>query len=130
MALKIFESARKSAWAGRDFVVEALNAQVHELGAKLDATSGSLRAVSTELRGDAIAASVAPVVDQTQSAVERAARYLRESDVERIAVDLEAFSRSRPVTATLIATVVGFSVSRAVKASSARRSDASGLQTS
>jgi len=128
VALKIFGSAQKSAWAGRDFVVGQLNAQVHELGAKLDATSSSLGAVSAELRRDPIVASVAPVVDQTQSAVERAARYLKESDVERIAIDLETFSRSRPVAATLIATLVGFSVSRAVKASSARRSDASGLQ--
>jgi hypothetical protein len=130
VALKIFESAQKSAWAGRDFVVGALNAQVHELGAKLGATSGRLQVVSTELRGDPIAASIAPVVDGTQSAVERAARYLRESDIERISVDLETFSRSRPITATLIATLVGFSASRAVKASSARRSDASGSQTS
>jgi hypothetical protein len=101
---------------------------VHELGAKLDATAGSLGAVSAELRGDPIVASIAPIVDQTQAAIERAAGYLRESDVERIAIDLESFSRSRPVTATLIATLVGFSVSRAVKASSARRSDASGFQ--
>jgi len=41
--------------------------------------------------------------------------------VERIAVDLEAFSRERPLTATLVATLVGFAVSRAIKASSVRR---------
>jgi len=127
VALKIFESVRKSAWAGRDFVVGALDAQVHALGAKLEGTSGSLGAVATELRGDPIVAPVAPVVDQTQAAVQRAARYLKESDVERIAVDLETFSRTRPVVSTAIATLVGFSVSRAIKASSARRSDASGL---
>ena len=125
LADKLVVSARKSLTDGRDLVLERLNDQVRDYAGMLQATSGRLKSVSHELRDDPLVAPIAPLVDQAQSAVERSATYLHEHRVDEIAVDLERFSRTRPITATLIATLVGFSVSRAVKASSIRRFDAS-----
>jgi hypothetical protein len=117
----LLETARKSATSAREFALGQLDDQVRALAARLRSTSASLNAVAEQLKKDPFVAPAAPLVEQAEVAVERAATYLDSRGAERIAVDLEAFSRQRPVTATLVATLVGFAVSRAIKASSVRR---------
>jgi hypothetical protein len=108
----LLESARRSIASAREFA------------AKLHATSGNLHAVTGRLRSDPFVAPVAPLVEQAEAGISRAARYLDGRGVERIAVDIETFSRERPIAATLIATAAGFALSRAIKASSLRRGEA------
>jgi hypothetical protein len=120
----LVESARKSVASAREFALDQIDGQVGEFAAKLHATSGNLHAVTSRLRSDPFVAPVAPLVEQAEAGISRAALYLDGRGVERIAVDIETFSRERPIAATLIATVAGFALSRAIKASSLRRGEA------
>ncbi|MBD5633338.1 MAG: hypothetical protein IAI49_02565 [Candidatus Eremiobacteraeota bacterium] len=129
IATTLADSARKSVSAARAFALGQIDGQVKAFAEKLRATSGSLNGVSASLRTDPIVASVAPLVDQAEAAVGRFATYLDERGVDRIAIDLEAFSRANPIAATLAATLVGFTISRAVKASSVRRFESSDSAT-
>jgi stage V sporulation protein SpoVS len=125
VATRFVDSARSSVEAARDFALGQIDDQIHEVAAKLRTTSGSLGAMTEQLRKDPFIAAAAPFIEQAETAVAGAAAYLEERGIDRIAVDVETFSRERPITATLVATLVGFAVSRAVKASSVRRYESS-----
>ena len=122
---RLVESARKSATSALDFALAQLDGQVRALAARLRSTSDNLSAVGEQLKGDPLVAPVALLVDRAEIAALRAARYLDSRGVRRIAGDVEAFGRERPVTAALIATRVGFAAARAIKASSVRRFETS-----
>jgi hypothetical protein len=85
--------------------------------------------MTAELRSDPIMAPLAPLVEQAEGAFAKAATYLEGRGVDKIVLDVETLSRKRPVAATLVATLVGFAFSRAVKASSAKRFDATDLES-
>ena len=123
MFASLIDSAQKSASSARDYALSRVNGQVDEFAGKLKTTSGSLHGMTAQLRADPIVAPVAPLFEQAELAFGRAASYLDGRGVDKIALDVESFSRNRPVAATLVATLVGFAVSRAVKASSVRRSE-------
>jgi len=58
--------------------------------------------------------------------MDRAARYLRESDLEALLRDLEVFARRRPGAFVGGALVAGFVMARIVKSADDRRSPAAG----
>jgi hypothetical protein len=126
-ASKLMDSAQKSASSARDYAIGRANGQVGEFAAKLRTTSGSLHGMTSQLRSDPLIAPVAPLVEQAEGAFSKAASYLETRGVDKILLDVESLSRNRPVAATLVATLVGFAVSRAVKASSVKRYDATDL---
>jgi hypothetical protein len=121
------DSAQKSASSARDYAIGRANGQVGEFAAKLRTTSSSLHGMTSQLRSDPLIAPVAPLVEQAEGAFAKAANYLENRGVDKILLDVETLSRNRPVAATLVATLVGFAVSRAVKASSVKRYDATDL---
>jgi hypothetical protein len=121
------DSAQKSASSARDYAIGRANGQVGEFAAKLRTTSSSLHGMTSQLRSDPLIAPVAPLVEQAEGAFAKAANYLENRGVDKILLDVETLSRNRPVDATLVATLVGFAVSRAVKASSVKRYDATDL---
>ena len=121
-ATKLLDTAQKSAASAREYALTRVNGQVTDFASKLRTTKGNLHEMTAQVKADPIIAPVAPLVEQAESAVDRAATYFDGRGVDRIALDVETFSRERPVAATLVATIVGFAVSRAVKASSVRRS--------
>jgi hypothetical protein len=123
LATTLVDSARKSASAAGTFALGQLDAQVREFAGKLRATSGSLTAMTKQLRADPIISSAAPLMEQAEVAISGAAAYLESRGVGTIAIDLEKLSRSRPIEATLVASLLGFALSRAVKASSMRRNE-------
>ncbi len=126
-ASKLMDSAQKSASSARDYAIGRANGQVGEFAAKLRTTSSSLHGMTSQLRSDPLIAPVAPLVEQAEGAFAKAANYLENRGVDKILLDVETLSRNRPVAATLVATLVGFAVSRAVKASSVKRYDATDL---
>ncbi len=126
-ASKLMDSAQKSASSARDYAIGRANGQVGEFAAKLRTTSSSLHGMTSQLRSDPLIAPVAPLVEQAEGAFAKAANYLENRGVDKILLDVETLSRNRPVDATLVATLVGFAVSRAVKASSVKRYDATDL---
>jgi hypothetical protein len=109
---KLMDSAQRSASSARDYAIGRANGQVGEFAAKLRTTSG-----------------IAPLVEQAEGAFAKAASYLEGRGVDKIVLDVEALSRKRPVAATFVASLVGFAVSRAVKASSVKRYDATDLES-
>jgi hypothetical protein len=121
---KLMDSAQRSASSARDYAIGRANGQVGEFAAKLRTTSGSLHEMTAQLRSDPIIAPIAPLVEQAEGAFAKAASYFEGRGVDKIVLDVEAMSRKRPVAATLVASLVGFAVSRAVKASSVHRYDA------
>jgi hypothetical protein len=120
-ASRLLDSAQKSASSAREYAIGRANGQVGEFAAKLRTTSGSLHGMTEQLRSDPIIAPIAPLVEQAEGAFAKAASYLEGRGVDKIVLDVETLSRKRPVAATLVATLVGFAVSRAVKASSVNR---------
>jgi len=126
-ASKLMDSAQKSASSARDYAIRRANGQVGEFAAKLRTTSSSLHGMTSQLRSDPLIAPVAPLVEQAEGAFAKAANYLENRGVDKILLDVETLSRNRPVAATLVATLFGFAVSRAVKASSVKRYDATNL---
>jgi hypothetical protein len=126
---KLMDSAQKSASSARDYAIGRANGQVGEFAAKLRTTSGSLHGMTAQLRSDPIIAPIAPLVEQAEGAFAKAASYLEGRGVDKIVLDVEALSRKRPVAATFVASLVGFAVSRAVKASSVKRYDATDLES-
>lgn len=113
--------AKQTVSSVRTFVVGQVDTQIGSLGQQLQATSESLRGLGEHARQDPNVAISAQLAEQGSAWLDRAAEYLQSHKAEHVAGDLEAFSRRQPLVATLAATALGFAISRAVKASSARR---------
>ena len=114
-------AAKQTVSGVRTFIVGQVDTQIESLGKQLHATSDSIRSMADHARQDPNVAASALVVDQASAALDRAAAYFQERKSQDVLSDLEAFSRSQPLVATFAATLVGFTLSRALKASSTRR---------
>ena len=95
-----------------------------EAGAQLLATSSALRKSGHELQsgGQNLPAQL---INQVADRSERLASYLRTSDGDKILSDIEGLARSQPWVAIAGGIVAGFAAARFLKASSARRFEAS-----
>jgi hypothetical protein len=102
-----------------------LNAQVKTqmsaLEQRLRASGATLDAVAKQLTSDPNLSLLAPLATQGASRIERFADVFAGREPAQLWHDAEKFARHRPLTATLGATVVGFAISRAVKASAGKQ---------
>ena len=114
-------AAKQTATSVGTFIVEQVDTQINGLGQQLHATSESIRALAAQARQDPNVAVSAAVVEQAGSILDRAADYFQNRKAAHLLSDFEAYSQKQPLIATLAATVVGFTISRALKASSTRR---------
>ena len=117
----VAEAAKQTVASVRTFIVGQVDTQINGLGQQLHETSESIRGLGDHARQDPNVALSAQLAEQASAALDRAASYLQSHKAEHVARDLEAYSRKQPLVATLAATVVGFTISRALKASSSRR---------
>jgi ElaB/YqjD/DUF883 family membrane-anchored ribosome-binding protein len=101
-----------------------VDARSTQLGDQVTSVVQALRRAGEQLQGEGNEAggnAVGAVADRA----ERLGGYLRESNADRFAGDLESFGRRRPWQLAGIGVAVGFMVSRFLKASAANRYEAS-----
>jgi len=115
------EVAKQTATSVRTFLAGQVDGQINSLGQRLQETAESVRSLGDQARHDQNVALAAELADRTSAVLERAAGYLHGRKADELLSDFEAYSQKQPLIATLAATAVGFTISRALKASSTRR---------
>lgn len=107
---------------------EQLDQRSTQAGEQVTATADALRSTSRQLREQGQDAQ-AKAADQIAHHAERVGGYLTESDVDRMLRDAEDFGRRQPMAVVGIGLALGFAASRFLKASSRRRYQGAGQQT-
>jgi uncharacterized protein YjbJ (UPF0337 family) len=113
-------AAREGAQQARDRARDEVDRRSTEAGRQVSATADAIRQASSHLREQGQDAP-ARVVEQAAGHVERAGNWLQESDGDRILQDVEGFARRQPLAVIAGGVVVGFALSRLLKASSRER---------
>jgi hypothetical protein len=114
------ETARNMASQAQDRIREQVDQRSTEVGERVGSTAQDIRSVGEELRNQG-KDGPAKVADQAADRIERAGRYLRDSDSDRILNDVEDFGRQRPWAVLAGAVMVGVAAARFLKASSRQR---------
>lgn len=117
----VADAAKQTVTSVRTFIVGQVDTQIAGLGDQLHSTSESIRTLADHARQDPNVAVSAQIVEQAGSVIDRVADYFQNRKAAHLMSDFEAYSRKQPLIATLAATVAGFAISRALKASSTRR---------
>lgn len=89
--------------------------QLTKAGDMLDQVAGAVRKSGDQLRSDQ--PQVAGFADTAAGEVEKAARFLREADLDMILQETESFARRQPAVFIGAALALGFAASRFLKAS-------------
>lgn len=118
-AQRLGERARETGDAVQDRVSEQVDERSTAAGDRAQQTSEAVRDMSGQLRsqGNELGARAA---DEVATRVERLARYLRESDGDRIMGDLENFGRRQPLVVAAVGLAAGVAAARLLKASGNR----------
>jgi hypothetical protein len=119
-AEKAKETAHSAASQAQDKVRVQVDQRSTEVGERVGGTAGDIRSVGEALRQQG-KDGPAKVAEQAADRVERAGKYLRESDADRILNDVEDFGRRRPWAVLAGAAIAGFAAARFLKASSRER---------
>ncbi len=121
MVDSLTDVAKQTATSVRTFLAGQVDAGIDGLGQRLSETSQSVRSLGEHARQDPNVALTAALADGAGSVLDRAATYLQGKKAQEVLNDFESYSRRQPLLATLAAAVTGFTLSRAMKASSTRR---------
>jgi hypothetical protein len=114
------ETAQKATGKARERVRSELDTRTAQAGGQIQSTADDLRSVGEELRKQG-KDTPAKMAEQGADKVEQVARYLVESDGDKILSDIEDFGRRQPWAVIAGGVAIGFLASRFLKASSARR---------
>ena len=114
------ETAQKATGKARDRARSELDTRTAQAGGQIQSTADDLRAVGEELRKQG-KDTPAKLAEQGADKVEQIARYLVDSDGDKILADIEDFGRRQPWAVIAGGVAIGFLASRFLKASSARR---------
>jgi hypothetical protein len=120
-ATDVLETAKNAMNQPKSFLTKQLEERTHQVGHQIESVANDLHSVSRQLRQSQTVAPAAEYVDQGAQTIERVGRYLEDADSERLIADLESIARRQPWVMALGALMVGFSTSRLMKVSSARR---------
>ncbi len=99
---------------------EQVDQRSTQAGERVQSTAGDLRSVGGELRKQG-KDTPAKLAENAAQRVERVGTYMRDSDADRLLGDIENFGRRQPLAVLAGGLVVGFALSRFLKASSERR---------
>lgn len=113
-------AAREGAQQARDRARDEVDRRSTEAGEQVSATADAIRQASSHLREQG-QDQPARLVEQAAGHVERAGSWLQDSDGDRILNDVEDFARRNPMAVIAGGVVVGFALSRLLKASSRDR---------
>jgi hypothetical protein len=113
------EKAREAGVTVQERVRDEVDERSTAMGQQAGQVSQAVRDMSTQLssQGNDLPARAA---DEVASRVEQLARYLRESDGERIMSDLEEFGRRQPAIVVAVGLAAGVAAARLLKASGSR----------
>jgi hypothetical protein len=114
------EKAQHAAGQAREQVRSQIDQRSTDAGQKVSAQGSDLRAVGDQLRVQG-KDGPAKLADQAAHHVERAGRWLSESDADTILHDVEDVARKNPWAVVAGGIAVGFAASRFLKASSSDR---------
>lgn len=117
---QVREKAQEAGEQARGRLQQEVDARSTQAGEQIGSTAETIRRVSQSLREEG-QDGPARTAEQAADRVDRAARWLRESDSERIVRDVERFGRERPWAFALGGLALGFAAARFVKASSGER---------
>jgi ElaB/YqjD/DUF883 family membrane-anchored ribosome-binding protein len=114
------ETAQKATGKAREQVRSQLDTRTAQAGGQIQSTADDLRSVGEELRKQG-KDTPARLAEQGADKVEQVARYLTESDADKMLADIEDFARRQPWAVVAGGVAIGFLASRFLKASSTRR---------
>ncbi|MBV8299699.1 MAG: hypothetical protein JO083_09185 [Candidatus Eremiobacteraeota bacterium] len=115
------EAAQSAVDQSKSFLSKQVDERSTQLGQQIETVAQDLRRVGDHLRETEVGGGAARYVDQGVELIERLARYLEDSDGERLIGDAENYVRRQPWALAGVGLVLGFAASRFLKASSARR---------
>jgi ElaB/YqjD/DUF883 family membrane-anchored ribosome-binding protein len=114
------ETAQKATGKARERARNELDTRTAQAGGQIQSTADDLRSVGEELRRQG-KDTPAKLAEQGADKVEQIARYLIDSDGDKILADMEDFGRRQPWAVIAGGMAIGFLASRFLKASSTRR---------
>jgi hypothetical protein len=114
------ETAQQATSKAQDRVRRELDLRTARAGGQVQSTAEDLRSVAEELRNQGKDTS-ARFAEQAADRIERVARYLTDSDADKMLSDIEDFGRRQPWAVVAGGIGLGFLASRFLKASSSRR---------
>jgi hypothetical protein len=118
------ETAEQAAGQARDRVRSEVDRRSTEAGDQATSVADAMRQSAQQLREQGKEGAAKPM-ENVAERVERAGSWLRESDGDSILRDVEDFGRRQPMAVIAGGMVVGFALSRLLKASSTKRYEAS-----
>ncbi|HEX3327007.1 MAG TPA: hypothetical protein VHV50_08435 [Actinomycetota bacterium] len=114
------ETAQKATGKAREKAQSELDTRTAQAGGQIQSTADDLRSVGEELRRQG-KDTPAKLAELGADKVEQIARYLIDSDGDKILADMEDFGRRQPWAVIAGGMAIGFLASRFLKASSTRR---------
>jgi hypothetical protein len=114
------EKAQEVASKTSDRARAQIDQRSTELGHRVGSTADDIRTVGQQLREQG-KDQPAKLAEQAAGQVERAGRWLRDSDSDRLLSDVEDFGRRRPWAFALGGLALGIAAARFLKASSTQR---------
>lgn len=114
------ETAQKATGKAQERMRSELDTRTAQAGGQIQSTADDLRSVGEELRKQG-KDTPARLAEQGADRIEQVARYLTESDADKILADIEDFGRRQPWAVVAGGMALGFVASRFLKASSSRR---------
>jgi gas vesicle protein len=114
------QTAQQATQQARGRVSDEVDRRSTEAGQQASSVADAFRQSAQQLREDG-KEGVAKPVEQVADRVEKAGSWLERSSGDDILRDVEDFGRSKPLVALAGGAVVGFALSRLLKASSTQR---------
>jgi vacuolar-type H+-ATPase subunit E/Vma4 len=114
------QTAQQATQQARGRVRDQVDRRSTEAGEQATSVADAIRQSAQQLREQG-KEGVAKPIEQAADQVQRAGSWLRDADGDRILNDVEDFARSKPMIVLAGSAVVGFALSRLLKASSTQR---------
>jgi hypothetical protein len=114
------EAKQQATEQARGRVRDEVDRRSTEAGEQATTVAEAIRQAAQHLREQGNAQAATPI-EQAADRVERAGRWLRDSDGDRILRDIEDFGRRNPLAVVAGGLAAGFALSRLLKASSSER---------
>jgi hypothetical protein len=122
---QVQEKAQEAAGQAKGRVREQVDQRSTTAGEQVHSAAQDARSVAEELRSKG-KEQPAKYAEQAADRAERLGSYLKDADGDKILGDVEDFARRQPMAVLAGGLALGFAASRFLKASSAKRYEASG----
>ena len=128
-AKQVSQKAREVSGTAQDRIRQQVDTRSTQAGEQVASFTEAMRGMGDRLRGEGNDLP-GQLVHQAAARTEELGRYLREADADRILRDVEDFGRRQPWLVAAAGLAVGVAAARFLKASSRRRYEAGGYESS